>query len=74
MLQVFTIAVVDSVDEAIELANATDYSLSAAVWTEDMEKGFEVASQIRSGKVLVNGPTYGSEARFHQQGMGYVCC
>ena len=66
----FTIAVVDTVNDAIELANATDYSLSAAVWTEDMEKGYDVASQIRAGKVLVNGPTYGHESRFHQQGWG----
>lgn len=68
----FTIAVVDTVDEAVELANATTYSLTSALWTNDMQLAFSVSRRIRAGKVIVNGPTYGHEARFHQQGMGYV--
>ena len=44
------IAVVDTVDEAVKLANATDYSLSAAVWTKDVNLAIKVASCIRAGK------------------------
>ncbi len=42
--------VCDTVDEAIELANDTEYSLAAALWTQDVEKGKEVADRIYSGK------------------------
>ncbi|KAJ3525120.1 hypothetical protein NM688_g8453 [Phlebia brevispora] len=67
---VFTIAVVDTVDEAIKLANASTYSLTSALWTNDMALALKVARQIRAGKVIVNGVTYGHESRFHQQGWG----
>ena len=70
----FTIAVVDTVDEAVELANASTYSLSSALWTNDMRKALEVARRIYSGKVIVNGNTIGHESRYHQQGWGYVPC
>ena len=46
------ISVVDTVDEAIELANATDYSLSAAVWTKDVNLALNVASHVRAGRSL----------------------
>jgi succinate-semialdehyde dehydrogenase/glutarate-semialdehyde dehydrogenase len=41
-------------EEAIAEANDTDYGLNASVWTEDVEKGKEVARQIRAGTVNVN--------------------
>ena len=68
----FTIAVVDTVDEAVELANASTYSLASALWTNDMAQAFAVSRRIRAGKVIVNGPTYAHEPRFHQAGLGYV--
>lgn len=69
-LLVFTIAVVDTIDEAVELANASTYSLTSALWTNDMQLGFQLSRRIRAGKVIVNGPTYCNESRFHQQGWG----
>ncbi len=48
---VVVISVVDTVDEAIELANASEYSLTASVWTKDRYKGVEVANQIRAGGI-----------------------
>jgi acyl-CoA reductase-like NAD-dependent aldehyde dehydrogenase len=48
---------VDSVDEAVKLANDTDYGLSAAVFTRDLAKGLDVARRIESGICHVNGPT-----------------
>jgi acyl-CoA reductase-like NAD-dependent aldehyde dehydrogenase len=48
---------------AIELANDTDYGLSAAVFTRDTARGLRVARQIKSGICHVNGPTVHDEAQ-----------
>lgn len=40
--------------EAIELANRSCYGLGASVWTTDLERGKEVASQIEAGMVWIN--------------------
>ena len=45
----FDNSIVDTVDEAVELANATDYSLAASVWTSDLSVGMQVASRINAG-------------------------
>lgn len=45
-------------DEAVVLANATDYGLVAAVWTNDLGRAHRVARRIRAGQVFVN--TYGA--------------
>ena len=42
-------------EEAIEIANDTIYGLSAYVSSTDLEKANRVASQIVSGRVLING-------------------
>ncbi len=44
----------ESVDEAIDRANATPYGLNASVWTRDAVTGRRVASRIRAGTVNVN--------------------
>lgn len=49
---VLTIAIAESVEHAIELANASTYTLSSAIWTNDMRLAFDVASKIRTGAVL----------------------
>lgn len=46
---VIVIVAADSIDEAVELANASDYSLSAALWTSNLYLAKEVSSRIRSG-------------------------
>jgi len=46
---VCVIAVVDTVDEAVELANDTPFSLTAAVWTKDLGVAFDVARRIHAG-------------------------
>jgi acyl-CoA reductase-like NAD-dependent aldehyde dehydrogenase len=48
---------------AIELANDTEYGLSAAVFTKDTAKGLRVAKQIKSGICHINGPTVHDEAQ-----------
>jgi len=43
-----------SVDDAIARANDTTMGLGASVWTNDLERGAEVAGQIEAGTVWVN--------------------
>ena len=42
-------------DEAIELANDSDYGLAANIYTPDVEHGRALAGRLRSGTVWVNG-------------------
>jgi len=59
------VAVTRARDEAhaIELANDTEYGLSAAVFTRDIARGLKVAKLIKSGICHVNGPTVHDEAQ-----------
>lgn len=44
----------DTEEEAIELANDTEYGLAAAVWTTDIKRGHRVAQQMNVGMAWVN--------------------
>lgn len=48
---------------AIDLANDTDYGLSASVFTRDTARGLKVARRIQSGICHINGPTVHDEAQ-----------
>lgn len=50
-------------EDAIRLANDTEYGLSASVFTKDTARGLSVARRIRSGICHVNGPTVHDEAQ-----------
>ncbi|KAK2759758.1 hypothetical protein FQN54_002492 [Arachnomyces sp. PD_36] len=52
-----SLLVVDTDEEAIALANDTEYGLTAAVWTENLLRGIKVARQIESGAVHINSLT-----------------
>jgi vanillin dehydrogenase len=54
---------VGSAQEAVELANRSEYGLSAAVFTRDIAKGIELAKQLESGICHINGPTVHDEAQ-----------
>jgi alpha-ketoglutaric semialdehyde dehydrogenase len=56
-----TVHRVGGFDEAVELANASAYGLTAAIWTASVHRGQEFLARVRSGVASVNGPTYGSE-------------
>ncbi|EJD05454.1 aldehyde dehydrogenase [Fomitiporia mediterranea MF3/22] len=64
------VTTVDTVEEAVELANTTDYSLTASVWTRDIVRGLEVAPRIRAGLVSINGSTYHGEPGWVHAGLG----
>jgi acyl-CoA reductase-like NAD-dependent aldehyde dehydrogenase len=49
---------VDSEDEAIQLANDSNFGLSASVWTLDREKGDRMARRIEAGSVWINDHMY----------------
>jgi acyl-CoA reductase-like NAD-dependent aldehyde dehydrogenase len=54
---------------AIELANDTEYGLSAAVFTRDTARGIKVARQIQSGICHVNASTVSDEPQMPFGGM-----
>lgn len=51
---VVPVLVYDSLDEAVERANATTYGLGASVWSPDLERAGEVARRLEAGTVWVN--------------------
>ena len=69
---VATIMTYDTLDQGIELANATEYGLSAAI-TGDPAKAASVAGKLRAGMVAINnwGPTPGAPfGGYKQSGNG----
>lgn len=51
---VVTLQSFDTEEEALQLANASDYGLSATLWTQDISKAHRMASQIQAGIVWIN--------------------
>ncbi|NIB33464.1 aldehyde dehydrogenase family protein [Pseudonocardia sp. MCCB 268] len=41
----------DSEDEALRIANDTQYGLAAGIWTDDVRRAHRVAHQVRAGMV-----------------------
>jgi succinate-semialdehyde dehydrogenase/glutarate-semialdehyde dehydrogenase len=42
-------------EDAVRLANDTEYGLGAALWTSDVERGKRLARHIEAGSVFING-------------------
>ena len=53
---------VDGVDEAIRTANAVDYGLSSAIYTQNREWAYAFKSRIEAGMTSINNTTNGAEA------------
>jgi acyl-CoA reductase-like NAD-dependent aldehyde dehydrogenase len=51
---VLSIMEVASIDEAVAMANDTDYGLAASVWTKNIDQAITVSRRIRAGTVHVN--------------------
>ena len=48
---------VSSIDEAIEIANKSEYGLQSSVFTQDIDKAFYIAKKLEVGTVQVNNKT-----------------
>ncbi|GAA3033045.1 aldehyde dehydrogenase [Gordonia defluvii] len=51
---VISVIAYDTVDEAIAIANDSDYGLAGSVWTSDIARGVEIAKQVRTGTYGIN--------------------
>ena len=52
---------VDSLDEALRAANATQYGLSLSLYTRDVNRAFRAMNELDAGIVYINLPTSGAE-------------
>ena len=52
---------VNSLDEAIEVANGVQYGLSAAIYTQDINRAFHAMNDMYTGIFYVNASTIGAE-------------
>lgn len=63
----------DDIDDAIAIANDSEYGLSGAVWTNDMDLARDVTRRVRTGQMFINGAgfcIYEPFGGFKQSGMG----
>ena len=70
---VLSILPYDSEDEAVDIANDSIYGLAGAVWSGSEEHAIEIARQIRTGQVEINGGAFNPAAPFggfKQSGIG----
>ncbi len=54
---VFSIFSFDTEEEAIQIANDSDFGLGGSLWTKDLAKGESLARKIESGGIFINGMT-----------------
>ena len=47
----------DKEEEAIEIANNTEFGLNASVWSQDLKKAEEIAKALHTGGVFINKPS-----------------
>jgi aldehyde dehydrogenase (NAD+) len=60
-------------DEAVRIANDTEYGLAATVWTSDIKRAMRLTRAIRAGTVGINGYQLEPHAAFggyRQSGLG----
>lgn len=61
---VLTLMPYDDEDDAVRIANSSEYGLAAAVWSADQERARRVARRIRTGQVEINGGAFNPLAPF----------
>lgn len=54
---VLPIIKIDSVDEAIKIANKSEYGLQSSVFTKDIDMAFKIANELEVGSVHINNKT-----------------
>jgi len=73
---VLPVAPFDTEQEAIEIANNSEFGLAASVWTRDRKRGEAIARQIKAGTVMINdmvscfGISEAPHGGFKQSGIG----
>ncbi|MCV6592203.1 MAG: aldehyde dehydrogenase family protein [Silicimonas sp.] len=71
---VLTVTPFQTLDEAIEIANDTDYGLAASVWTKNIDKALTVTRRVQAGRFWVNTTLAGGPelpiGGFKQSGWG----
>ena len=55
---VLPIVTVDSEEQALEMANDSQFGLGASIWTKDRAKGERMARRVESGMVWINDHSY----------------
>jgi aldehyde dehydrogenase (NAD+) len=66
----------DGDEDAVRVANATDYGLHGAVWSGDEDRAAAVAREVRSGQLQINGAGFNPAAPFggfKNSGIGREC-
>jgi aldehyde dehydrogenase (NAD+) len=61
---VLSIQPYDDVDDAIRIANDTEYGLAGGVWSADRDRAVDVARRIRTGQIEINGGAFNPIAPF----------
>ncbi|MDP6221153.1 MAG: aldehyde dehydrogenase family protein, partial [Candidatus Thalassarchaeaceae archaeon] len=61
---VLSITTYSTEEEAIQLANDSEYGLSGGVWSGDEKRAMRVARQMRTGQVSINGGSFNVTAPF----------
>jgi len=54
----------DSIDEAVEIANSSEYGLGSAVWAEDKQAALAIARRLRAGQCFIQGGYFRVDAPF----------
>jgi acyl-CoA reductase-like NAD-dependent aldehyde dehydrogenase len=54
----------DGEEDAVRIANDTDYGLAGGVWSADQNRAISVAKRIRTGQIEINGGAYNPLAPF----------
>ncbi len=61
---VLSIISYSDIEDAIEIANDTDYGLAAYVSGDNQQKNIEIANQLRAGQISINYKSYGPSVPF----------
>ena len=67
---VVTLHVVEDIQDALNFSNSSEYGLTAAIHTRNLDRAVWFAQKIRSGTVNINIGTFGSEPHMPFGGFG----